>query len=40
VLVIDEVSMIDGHFFDKMEALARKVREGGKRNARVHFLVR
>jgi ATP-dependent DNA helicase PIF1 len=30
VLVIDEVSMVDGDFFDKLEELARKIRNNGR----------
>ncbi|KJF61367.1 mitochondrial DNA helicase [Coccidioides immitis RS] len=30
VLIIDEISMVDGEFFDKLEELARKVRSNGR----------
>ncbi|EZF78843.1 hypothetical protein H105_00178 [Trichophyton soudanense CBS 452.61] len=30
VLIIDEISMVDGDFFDKLEELARKIRNNGR----------
>ncbi|EEP80101.1 DNA repair and recombination protein pif1 [Uncinocarpus reesii 1704] len=30
VLVIDEISMVDGEFFDKLEEVARKIRNNGR----------
>ena len=30
VLVIDEVSMVDGELFDKLEAIARQIRNNGR----------
>lgn len=30
VLILDEVSMIDGHFLDKIDQVARKVRKNQK----------
>ena len=30
VLIIDEVSMVDGDFFDKLEELSRKIRNNGR----------
>lgn len=30
VLVVDEVSMVDGDFFDKLEEIARKIRNNGR----------
>ena len=30
MLVIDEISMVDGAFFDLLEAIARNIRPGSK----------
>lgn len=30
ILVVDEVSMVDGDLFDKLEAIARKIRNNGR----------
>lgn len=30
MLVVDEVSMVDGEFFDKLEELSRKIRNNGR----------
>ena len=30
VLVVDEVSMVDGELFDKLEAIARQLRNNGR----------